>query len=299
LADTTSTADARAQILLFSPFRAANSSPLDILRPSIFLAGGNPALKPEEADTWSLGFDFTPKAIRGLVASLTYYNVKFTDAIAVPPVTSPVLFSDPNYAAFYVINPTLAQVKALVGTTPLNGAPSLESLFVGTSPYLLADARRTNLGGVQVDGLDFNLAYLRPTGFGSISASVSGTYTLNRKSQSVRGGPSSDNLKNGEGRLAAVATFGAKVGDLLGRVSLNHRDGYPILGIPSQTRVSAFNTVDLFFAYDLGKLIPNTLLTLNMDNVLDQDPPYLNSSTGYTNGGTLGRLVSFGVRTKF
>jgi iron complex outermembrane receptor protein len=41
------------------------------------------------------------------------------------------------------------------------------------------------------------------------------------------------------------------------------------------------------------------LLTLNVDNVFDQDPSYLNSSTGYTNGGTLGRLVSFGVRTKF
>jgi iron complex outermembrane receptor protein len=63
--------------------------------------------------------------------------------------------------------------------------------------------------------------------------------------------------------------------------------------------VSAFNTVDLFLAYDLGKLISNTLLTLNLDNAFDQDPPYLNSSTGYTNGGTLGRLVSFGVRTKF
>jgi iron complex outermembrane receptor protein len=299
LADTTSTADSRVQIYLFSPFRAGNSSPFDILRPSIFLAGGNPALRPEEAKTWSLGFDFTPRAISGLTASVTYYNVKFTDAISVPPFTSPVLYSDPNYASYYILSPTLAQVQALVGNTPLNGAPSLQSLYVGTSPYVVIDARRTNLGGVQVDGLDFNIAYLRPTGFGSISASVAGTYTLNRKSQAVVGGPSSDNLKNGDGRLMMVAALGAKVGDFLARASLNHRDGYPILGIPSQSRVSAFNTVDLFLAYDLGKLIPKTLLTLNVDNVFDQDPPYLNSSTGYTNGGTLGRLVSVGVRTKF
>jgi iron complex outermembrane receptor protein len=299
LADTTSTADARVQIYLFSPFRAGNSSPFDILRPSIFLAGGNPALKPEEAKTWSLGFDFTPRAIQGLTASVTYYNVKFIDAISVPPITSPVLYSDPNYANYYILSPTLAQVQALVGNTPLNGAPSLQSLYIGTSPYVVMDARRTNLGGVQVDGLDFNIGYLRPTGFGSISASFSGTYTLNRKSQSVRGGPSSDNLKNGEGRLAMVAALGAKLGDFLARASLNHRDGYPILGNPSQDHVSSFDTVDLFLAYDLGKLISNTLLTLNLDNAFDQDPPYLNSSTGYTNGGTLGRLVSFGVRTKF
>ncbi|MBO9499528.1 MAG: TonB-dependent receptor [Novosphingobium sp.] len=299
LADTTSTADARVQILLFSPFRAATSSPLDLLRPSLFLAGGNPNLKPEKAKTWSLGFDWKPQAIPGLVASLTYYNVRFTDAISVPPVTSPVLFSDSNYASYYIINPTLAQVKAIVGNTPLNGAPSLESLYVGTSPYLVADARRTNLGAVNVDGLDFNLAYARKTGFGSLNASFAGTYTLDRKSASVAGGPFSDNLKNGYGRLNFVAALGGSVGDLTLRASLNHRDGYPILGIPAQSRVSAFNTVDLFLAYDLSGLIKNTMLTLNVDNLLDQDPPYLNSSTGYTNGSTLGRFVSLGVRTKF
>ena len=89
------------------------------------------------------------------------------------------------------------------------------------------------------------------------------------------------------------------VGDFSARATLNHRGGYPILGVASQNRVSSFNTVDLFFAYDLGDLLENTLLTVNIDNVLDQDPPYLNSASGYTNGGTLGRLISFGVRTKF
>ena len=41
------------------------------------------------------------------------------------------------------------------------------------------------------------------------------------------------------------------------------------------------------------------MLTLNIDNVFDQDPPYFNNAAGYTNGSTLGRLVSFGIRTKF
>ncbi len=45
----------------------------------------------------------------GLVVSATYYNVKFTDAIAVPPFLSPILFSDPGYSSFYNTNPTLAE----------------------------------------------------------------------------------------------------------------------------------------------------------------------------------------------
>lgn len=299
LADTTSLADARAQILLFSPFRAPGSSPLDILRPTIVLAGGSPNLKPEEAKTWSVGFDWTPKAVPGLVASATYYNVRFTDAISVPPFLSPVFFTDPGYRSFYTLSPTLAQVQALVGSTPLNGAPSLQSLYVGTSPYVIMDARRTNLGAIHVDGIDFNLAYLRQTGFGSINASFAGTYTLNRKTQAVQGAGFDDNLKNGTGRLTFVAALGAKVGDFTARATLNHRAGYPMLGVAPQTRVDSFNTVDLFFAYDLGGLLKNTMLTVNVDNVFDQDPPYLNSSTGYTNGFSLGRLVSFGLRTKF
>lgn len=299
LADTTSLADARAQILLFSPFRAPGSSPLDILRPTIVLAGGNAGLKPEKAKTWSVGFDWTPKAVQGLVVSATYYNVRFTDAISVPPFLSPVFFTDPGYKSFYITNPTLTQVKALVGSRPLNGAPSLDSLYFGTSPYVIMDARRTNLGAIHVDGIDFNLAYLREIGFGSINASISGTYALNRKTQAVQGAGFDDNLKNGTGRLSFTAALGAKVGDFTARAALNHRDGYPMLGVTPQTRVSSFNTVDLFFAYDLGGALKNSMLTINIDNVFDQDPPYLNSSTGYTNGFSLGRLVSFGVRTKF
>lgn len=298
LADTTSLADARVQILLVSPFRAPGSPGSDFLRPTLVLAGGSADLTPEKAKTWSLGFDWTPKAAPGLVASATYYNVRFTDAISVPPFLLPVFYTDPGYQSFYTINPTLAQVRALVGDTPLNGAPSLESLYVGTSPYVLMDARRTNLGAIHVDGIDFNLAYLRDTGFGSVTGSIAGTYTLNRKTQAVAGSSFDDNLKNGTGRLTFVATLGAKVGDFTARASLNHRSGYPIIST-TQSEVSAFNTVDLFFAYDLGGLLKDTMLTVNVDNVFDQDPPYLDSSTGYTNGFTLGRLVSFGVRTKF
>ena len=301
LADTTSTADSRAQILLFSPFLKPGDSPFNFLRPTIVLAGGNPNLKPERANTWSVGFDWTPRAIAGLTVSVTYYNVRFKDAIGLAPFLLPTLYTDPNYKNFYILNPTLAQAQAAVGNLLLNGAPSLQSLYVGTSPYVLIDARRNNLGAVNTDGLDFNLSYVRKTGFGAINASIAGTYTLNRKSEAVAGGAFSNDLDNGVGRLAFVAALGGKVGGLTARAALNYKGGYPILGVTPQTRVDAFKTVDLFFSYDLAKsgALKNTMLTLNVDNVFDQDPPYLNSSTGYTNGSTLGRLITVGLRTKF
>ncbi|WP_447761500.1 TonB-dependent receptor domain-containing protein [Sphingopyxis panaciterrae] len=301
LADTTSTADSRAQILLNSPFIRPGDSLLNFLRPTIILAGGNPDLKPERADTWSLGFDWKPNAVPGLRASATYWNVKFKDAIGLAPFLSPTLYTDQNYASFYILNPTLAQAQAAVGNLLINGAPSLASLYPGipgTGPYVLIDARRNNLGRVNTDGIDFDLSYVRQTGFGSINASFAGTYTLNRETQAIAGGATTDNLKNGTGRFFFVAGLGGSVGDFTAHASLNHRGGFPIVSA-TQDHISSFNTVDLFFSYDLKALLPNTSLTMNIDNVLDQDPPFFDGQTGYTNGGTLGRFISFGVRTKF
>jgi iron complex outermembrane receptor protein len=302
LADTTSTSDSRATVLPFSPFLAPGFAPTDPLRSTIVLAGGNPNLKPERADTWSAGFDWAPHAVPGLVANLTYYNVKFKDAIGLAPFLSPTLFTNTNYAGFFTLNPTLAQTQARVGSLAVVGAPSIASLYAGPlGPYVVIDARRNNLGAVNTDGLDFNLAYTRLTGFGALNASIAGTYTLSRKSQAVAGGPFVDDLKNGVGRTAFVATLGGKSGGFIASASFNYKGGFPILGVAPQTRIGAFKTVDAFLAYDLGEhgFLKNAMLTLNVDNLFDQDPPWLNSAAAYTNGSTLGRLVTFGIRTKF
>ncbi|WP_312163619.1 TonB-dependent receptor [Phenylobacterium sp.] len=301
LADTTNSVDARVQILPISPFRPPTSPPTDLLRPTIVLAGGNSDLKPETADTWSLGVDWTPQQIPGFTASATYYNVKFEEAIGLVPATSPVMFSDPNFASFYVIDPTLEQVKAAVGSLPLNGAPSIESLFVGRSPFILIDARRNNLGAINIDGIDFNLNYARPTSFGAVTANLAGTYTLNREMQTIKGGDWTNQLQNGNGRWAVVASAAVKYGDLSARAAVNYRDSYPVLGYVNQTKIDAFTTVDLFVGYDLEGWGPadNFMLTLNIDNLFDEDPPYSNTSIGYANGSTLGRLVSVGLRARF
>ena len=78
-----------------------------------------------------------------------------------------------------------------------------------------------------------------------------------------------------------------------------------IANVPNQTRVNAFNVVDLFFAYDVGGegLFKDLAFTLNVNNLFDTDPPELRRTNpgdrGYGNGFTLGRLISFGVSKQF
>jgi iron complex outermembrane receptor protein len=59
---------------------------------SVFLSGGGD-LKPQKATIWSAGGDINPAFIPGLSLSGTYYHIKFKDLIAIPPVTSTLLYT--------------------------------------------------------------------------------------------------------------------------------------------------------------------------------------------------------------
>ncbi|MEJ6010103.1 TonB-dependent receptor plug domain-containing protein [Novosphingobium aquae] len=205
--------------------------------------------------------------------------------------------------------------------------------------YELVDFRKGNIGSVNVDGIDFVASYRGKTGFGGFDFGVSGNYALNRKSQAGVGAPIVNELiatnifvqpgnvslqRNGSSRLQLQATAGIDVGSFRAQATLNHSAGYatyrcdatstPVCnattnGNPSgsgqpQDRVGAFNTVNLFFKYDVpaeSGLLRDLQFTLNVNNVLDTDPPVLRAigQSGYANGFTLGRLIQFGVAKKF
>ena len=296
---SSSAISSQVQILQISPFRPVGSPITDLFRPTIILAGGNPNLRPETAKTWQAGFDWKPHAVDGLLLSATWYKVDMTDLIGL--VSSATLFTDPNFAPFFTINPTLAQAKAAAGNLPILGAPSIESLYVGRSPFLLVDARLNNFGALRQDGVDFDVSYTRQVGAALLNARLDGTYTLSKELASGASGPFTDTLKNGTGKLFYVASVGGKIDAFTGRVAFNYRGGYPILGLVGQSRIDAFKTVDLFLAYDLPDRGPlsNVMLTLNLDNLLDENPPYANTNVGYANGSTVGRLTSLGLRAKF
>ncbi|MDB5725132.1 MAG: hypothetical protein JWQ16_1886 [Novosphingobium sp.] len=210
-----------------------------------------------------------------------------------------------------------------------------------SNAYELVEFRQGNYGTVKVAGLDFTANYRKTTGFGGVDASVSGNYVLSRKSQTGAGAPVIDELRtnnfvapngqrvvtNASSRLQLSATIGADIGNFRAQATLNHSSGYGVVrcdptttpacnpsatGVPTasglpQDRVGAFNTVNLFFKYDVpaeSSLLKDLELTLNLNNVFDTDPPIFsnvgaNTGAGYANGFTLGRLVQFGVSKKF
>lgn len=206
--------------------------------------------------------------------------------------------------------------------------------------YELVDFRQGNYGTVRIEGIDFSANYRTTTDFGGIDFGVSGNYVLGRKSQTGIGAPVINDLKavntvlpNGArlvsdatSRLQLQAVLGTNIGNFRAQATLNHNGGYGLVrcdatttpactasvtGVATangqpQDRVRSFNTVNLFFKYAVpgeSVLLRDLELTLNINNVFDQDPPLLKriaaSTPGYANGFTLGRLVQFGVSKKF
>jgi len=303
LADTDGAVDTRAQVLNSSPFRHSGSPDSDFLRPTILLAGGNPDLKPEEADTWSFGFDWTPAgALDGLSLAATWFDVKFSNAIVFAPFFQGAAFYDnPSYSGYWTLNPTQAEAEAAATGMWVENAPSIASLYSGgVTPYVLIDARRQNLGQVHVNGLDISSHYTRALGVGELNLMLGGTYTLKRKSRAAPGSPEVDDLRISS-RYFGVASAGYTVGNFTSLMTLRHRAGYDVENVPGQTQVASFSTVDVFLGYalDAQGAFSNTRLTLNLDNIFDRNPPWFNDVTGYANGSTLGRTITLGVQKRF
>lgn len=272
-----------------------------------FVGGGGENLKPQTASIWSIGGDIKAPFYEGLTLSATYWNIKFKDLIAIPPVTSTALFRDyPTLATTGTTTQplTAAQLQAFMDLAPANNSQLASYLSHPQDVYVLIDGRRSNFSALNTSGLDFSARLDVPTGFGSIYARVSGTYVLTREEAPVAGLPFNSNADSFN-RLRLSSTLGAKVGKLRGQITWLHSDGVNI--VPSalnlqQDHIDAYDTFNLFAQYEFGGsgLTEDLSLTLNVDNLFDQDPPLSYAGTaGYGNGFTLGRVVQFGIRKKF
>lgn len=109
------------------------------------ISGGNPDLLPEEADTYTLGFVWTPGFADRLSVAVDYYNIEVTGAIS---------YIDPSIVVSRCYDPAFNP-----GFTTDNFYCSLFGRSVASNEIedLLEDNR--NIGGYRTDGLDLQIDY--------------------------------------------------------------------------------------------------------------------------------------------
>lgn len=320
LADSGNKLDTRLQLIAVSP---------GVTRALIAGAGTN--LRPQTGRNISLGFDFRPGSLPGLKVALTYWNTRIKNIVsqALSAYTLAGSYSTPfnlcgagagNIPASASGACSLALLEALqpaflrIDNGGAPGIRSLADLFApGQTLASVVDARRANFGTQKIRGIDFDVAFTMKTGFGAVFGQLAGTYILEKKVAPVPGADYWDYLSgafvNGQTpRYKVVATAGLTQGPFSGRFTVRRNGGYhiPATLVPGQTHVAGYILFDLHGSYDLGHISILKSLTVDVavQNLFDRAPPYFGAFpttgnvAGFANGGTLGRAITLGIRTK-
>jgi iron complex outermembrane receptor protein len=247
------------------------------------LAGGNPDNEPEEATTWTFGFELKPEQLPGLSVGLTYFAIDYEQQISGLQGDNTILQREAFFSEYITRNPTPQEVLALLASGyPNNGVnPASASLI-----KVVVDARSKNLGTTKLRGIDFNVSYPWTTGFGEFFAGVNGSYLTSMEAAPSPTAPLVDVLNqiNYPSKFRARGNLSWSQGPVNVASFLNYVGSYDNnLVAPVQT-VGSWTTVDLNVTYDVGSVVSSLeglTLGLNLLNALDKDPPFVNNSPGY------------------
>ena len=299
----------------FVPFVRPGSTLLPGSNNTIALQGSQANLKAQTADTWSVGVDLEPT--QGLRFNASYYSVEFSNVLGTPTSNVGIFTDFPNNVLYDVNGVSTAAATNFLtngGANPFSA--SLATQFANTITAIgggriveVVDFRVGNFGILKVNGIDAGININHDTGFGGIDFALNANVPLTRKQKASPTAVSVDLLQTENPLLFLKSDIGLDVGAFRAQMTWNHTSGYrivPTTSVPVQSRVGNFDTVDLFFKYDVpgeSIILKDLSLTLNVSNVFDKDPPVLLRNNpnefGFANGFTLGRMFILGISKKF
>ncbi len=278
--------------------------------------GRNRNLQPEEATTWTAGFQWRPERVDGLSLDMNYFDIDFTGQIEQPTLNPFGAISDPRFAPIVTPNPSTDQITAFVNQPNFNpeslvgsgfGPFPAADLIAGAFPVAaIVDIRLTNLARSVVTGADVQLSYAFDTAAGSFNFGLNGSYMFDFERQLISTDPLFDEVDT-LGRpvdFRARGSIGWRRGNWFVTGFVNYTDGYTDNLSNLEARpVDSWATMDLTIAYDTGSdagFLSETRLSLTTQNLFDEDPPFVDTIGGVaydaTNANPLGRFFSFQLR---
>ena len=277
---------------------------------AIVVSGGaGPTLKPEEAKTWTFGFDWKPTWAPGLQASASYFNLKIDDRIVRIQAGQlggilAQLFSTGTtpYIDSLEIKPSVARVQDLIDNDPRYlgqlGAGPVQS---AADVQMIVNATQLNLATLKMDGVDFNLSYGFDTSYGgSLEFFTRGTWLRSYEVEATPGSGYVDQL----GKYSAIgnpvplrSTSGVRwnYGNLNASLTMNYVDDYECAsgcfrpnaaGVPvaitSPVKIKSWKTFDFNLGYDLsnfGGFFSDSRVNFTALNFTDGEPPFIDGGT--------------------
>jgi outer membrane receptor protein involved in Fe transport len=265
-----------------------------------FLGGGNTDLTPEEGDTYTLGFVFTPTFVEGLILSVDYWNIKIDNYITTTGADT--------------------IIQACYGAGQLDQCArinrnALGQLWIGDG---FVEDLNTNIGGVETSGVDVNASFTYDiTDYGSLAFSMFGTYieelnydfgltdVADQDCVGIYGGGTCG-TPTPKWRHRARVTWTAPW-DFDVALTWRYYGSVDYVDDSNTTRLDYTFDPEHYIDIAGNVYLPNDVkLRLGVNNVFDNDPP-ISASVGTTGNGntfpqtydSLGRYVFVGATVDF
>ena len=125
---------------------------------ALLVNGNTSDIDPEEADTWTAGFDFQPAAMRGLNLRATYFSIEYDGRVGIPDFEFDAQFRISNFTGEPVRGVDGATVQSVIddALTYLDftfGSASVDDITV------LIPQFPQNLSLSEVSGIDLDVTY--------------------------------------------------------------------------------------------------------------------------------------------
>jgi outer membrane receptor protein involved in Fe transport len=268
------------------------------------ITSGNRALRPEKADTTTVGVVVKPAFLRGLTASLDYYSIKIDDAIAQP----------------YTPLQLLQLCEASGGSSPLCSAIVRPFPFSNTTAANFPTSisvQPLNVASIKTRGIDAEVDYVTGLGNGGIALRALATYVIAYTQQQSPINPVQNVL--GTNDLGGGLSLPQFKGTVSATYSINNfKIGAieSIIGGLHQSNVTHYVDNDIpaiaYTSLDVSLTVPRSHgagemeLFLNISNLFDKAPPFIpaaNPGLVYPTYRALydivGRSFTVGARVKF
>lgn len=271
--------------------------------------GGNPAVKPEVADTYTFGLVVTPHQIPRLSLSVDYYHIKVKGYIGT---------IDPSLIVTQCVNTGSPYYCGQFHRDPRSGA------IFGSNGYIVGSTQNT--GYLLTSGIDIGAAYNFAIGqLGRIDASVVGTWTEQQTQQPLPGLGTFDckglygyscGQPNPSWRHVARFTWNTPGDKTSLSLSWRHYASTTLSSLSTNeflagtssiinARLPVYNYLDLAATASVTKQLQ---LRLGVNNLTDKAPPVIATGilSSFGNGNTypgvydpMGRTLFFGASLNF
>ncbi|WP_237709181.1 TonB-dependent receptor domain-containing protein [Sphingomonas elodea] len=271
--------------------------------------GGNPAVKPEVADTYTVGLVVTPRQVPRLSLSVDYYHIKVRGYIG---------NIDPTLIVSQCVNTGSPYYCSQFRRDPRSGA------IFGANGYIVGSTQNT--GYLLTSGIDMSAAYNFAIGrLGRIDASMVGTWTEQQTEQPLPGLGTFDckglygyscGQPNPSWRHVARFTWSTPGDKATLSLSWRHFASTTLSSLSSNefltgtssvinARIPTYNYLDLATTISVDKRLQ---LRAGVNNLTDKAPPAIASGilSSFGNGNTypgvydpLGRTLFAGFSLTF